>query len=320
MNRRKVLGLTAGAAMAMPLGLAAQPAKAPLVGALVVGAPGSEQFWRLFRDDMRKLGYIDGQSVRYEFRSDQGQIARLSELAAELVQLKADVIVTWLTPAALAAKQATREIPIVMASAGDPVAAGLITSLARPGGNITGIGGMADLAGKCVELSHDLLPQARHVAALVNAPDPFSKVFLDKIQIAGKAMGTAIEPVLINNFAELEPAFAALGKAAPDTVIVQPSLPARRVAQLALRQKLPALGPARILAEEGGLMSYSGDAIDAYRKAASIVDRVLKGAKPSDLPVEQPTKFELVINLKTAKTLGLTIPSSLLQRADEVLE
>lgn len=175
--------------MAMPIGLAAQPAKVPLVGALVVGAPGSEPFWRLFRDDMRKLGYIDGQSVRYEFRSDQGQIARLPELAAELVQLKVDVIVTWLTPAALAAKQATREIPIVMASAGDPVAAGLITSLARPGGNVTGIAGMADLAGKCVELSHDLLPQAHHVVALVNAPDPFSKVFLDKISDRGQGYG-----------------------------------------------------------------------------------------------------------------------------------
>jgi putative ABC transport system substrate-binding protein len=208
-----------------------------------------------------------------------------------------------------------------MASAGDPLAAGLITSLARPGGNVTGISGeTSDLEGKCVELSRQLLLQARRVAALVNAPDPFSKAFLDKIQIAGKAVGTAIEPVLVNNPAELEPAFAALGKAAPDTVIVQPSLPASRAAQLALRYKLPALGTVRILAEEGGLLSYSGDSSDAYRKAASIVDKVLKGAKPPDLPVEQPTKFQLVINLKTAKALGLTIPPLLFLRADGVIE
>jgi len=182
MRRRKVLGQTAGMAMAVPLALAAQPAKVPVIGVLVVGATGSENFWRLFRDDMRKLGFIDGRTVRYEFRSDQGRLARLPELAAELVRLKVDLIVTWFTPAALAAKQATRDIPIVMALAGDPVAAGLIESLARPGGNVTGMSGMSsDLAGKCVELSRELLPQARRVAALVNTLDPFSKAFLDKI-------------------------------------------------------------------------------------------------------------------------------------------
>ena len=321
MRRREVLGLTGGMAMAAPLALAAQPAKVPVIGVLVVGVPGGEKFWRLFRDDMRKLGYIDGQSVRYEFRSDQGQLARLPELAAELVQLKVDLIVTWFTPAALAAKQATRDIPIVMALAGDPLAAGLVESLARPGGNVTGMSGMAsDLAGKCVDLSRELLPQARRVAALVNVPDPFSKAFLDKIQIAGKAAGIAIDPVLINNVAELEPAFAALEKAPPDTVIVQPSLPTRRVAELAIAHRLPAIAPAPRFTDAGGLLSYGADEADLYLRATNMVIKVLKGAKPADLPVEQPTKFEMVLNLKTAKALGLSIPTSLLQRADEVIE
>jgi putative ABC transport system substrate-binding protein len=292
-----------------------------LIGVLVVGQPGNEEFWRLFRDEMRKLGYIDGRSVRYEFRSDEGHLDRLPALAAELVQQNVDVIVTWFTPAAVAAKQATPDIPIVMASAGDPVAAGLITSLARPGGNVTGVSGMSsDLAGKCVELSRELLPQARRVAALINPPDPFSKAFLDKIQSAGKVAGIAIQPVPVNNIDELEPAFIALAKAAPDTVIVQPSLPSRRVAELAVRHKLPTLGPVRAQAEAGVLMTYSGDGADNYRKAASMVDRLLKGAKAADLPVEQPTRFRLVINLNTAKALGLTIPTPLFQRADDIIE
>lgn len=321
LKRRKMLGVTAGAAAFAPFATAAQPAKVPLIGVLVVGQPGSEQFWRLFRDDMRRLGYIDGQSVRYEFRSDQGQLARLPELAADLVRLEVDVIVTWFTPAAVEAKQATRDIPIVMASAGDPLAAGLVTSLANPGGNVTGVSGMtADLAGKCVELSRELLPQARRVAALANAPDPFSKVFLDKIQLAGKALAIAIEPVLVNDFAELETAFTTLKKTESDTVIVQPSLPTGRVAELAIRHKFPTLGPVRSLAERGVLLTYSGDSRENYRKAARIVDKVLKGSKPADLPVEQPTKFELVINLKTAKQLGIDIPPLLLTRADEVIE
>ena len=321
MRRRGVLGLTAGMAMVAPLALAAQPVKVPVIGVLVVGLPGGEKFWRLFRDDMRKLGYIDGQSVRYEFRSDQGQLARLPELAAELVQLKVDVIVTWFTPAVVAAKQATRDIPIIMATAGDPLAAGLVELLARPGGNVTGMSGMvSDLAGKCVELSRELLPQARRVTALVNAPDPFSKAFLDKIQNAGTGAGIAIEPVLINNLADLDPAFAALGKASPATLIVQPSLPTRRVADLAIAHRLPAMSPSRPFADAGGLLSYAPDEADLYLRATNMVIKVLKGAKPADLPVEQPTKFDLVLNLKTARALGLTIPTGLLQRADEVIE
>ena len=170
------------AAAAWPLAARAQQRKVPTIGVLVVGAPGSEQFWRLFRDVMREMGYVEGRSVRYEFRSDQGQMGRLPELAAELVRLNVDLIVTWFTPAALAAKAATRDIPIVMALAGDPVANGLVDSLNRPGGNVTGMSGVnAELGGKSVELIREMLPSAHRISALANAPDPFSKPFLEQI-------------------------------------------------------------------------------------------------------------------------------------------
>jgi len=321
MKRRDLLALLGGAAAFWPFVGAAQQAKMPTIGVLVVGAPGSEQFWRLFREDLRALGYVEGQNIRFEFRSDEGQASRLPELAAELVRLKVDIIVPWFTPAALAAKRATHEIPIVMAAAGDPIATGLVESLARPGGNVTGMAGVgADLAGKCVELIRDMLPSAHRVAALVNAPDPFSKPFLEKIQRGGAATGTTIDPILIHNTEELEAAFPAMEESRPDAVIVQPSLPTRRVAKLALKYRIPAVSFVRVIAEEGGLMTYSSPGADAYRRAAVFVDKILKGAKPADLPVEQPTRFELVINMKTAKALGLTIPPAFLARADEVIE
>lgn len=325
MRRREVLGAAAGMAMTAPFGLAAQPARGPanvpVVGVLVVDLAGSQKFWRLFRDEMHKQGYIDGQTIRYEYRSDEGQLARLPALAAELVQLKVDMIVTWFTPAALAAKQATRDIPIVMAVAGDPVASGIVGSLARPGGNITGMSGMTlETAGKCVELSRDLLPQVRRAAALINAQDSFSKAFLLRIEEAGRTAGIAIEPVMIGGHAELEPALAALEKAPPDVMIMQPSLPTRQVAQLALAKRLPVIAPARRFTEAGGLMSYSVGEMELYRQATAMVVKVLKGARPADLPVQQPTKFDLSLNLRTAMILGLTIPAALLQRADEVIE
>lgn len=325
MKRRKVFGLTACMALAAPFGLvtklAAQPAKIPVIGVLVVAAAGGERFWRQLRDDLRKQGYIDGQTVRYAYRSDEGQLARLPGLAAELVQLKVDVIVTWFTPAAVAAKQATRDIPIVMGVAGDPVASGLVESLARPGGNVTGLSGMSlDTAAKCVELSRELLPQGRRVAALINAPDPFSTAFLQSLQNAGRIAGVVIEPAIIDGPADLEPAFAALATARPDVVIVQPSLPTQRVAELAIARRLPAIAPARQFARLGGLMSYAVNEANLYQLATRMVVRVLKGAKPADLPVEQPTKFDLILNLKTANALGLTVPAAFLQRADEVIE
>lgn len=321
MRRREVIILLGGAVVARPFAAHAQQPKVPTVGALVVGSPGSEQFWRLFRESMRDLGYIEGQNIRYEFRSDDGKINRLPELAAELVRLKVDVIVTWFTPPALAAKQATREIPVVIALAGNPVENGLVESLDRPGGNVTGMSGVAaELASKSVELIQELLPSARRVAALANAPDPFSRPFLEQIRLGGQATGVAIDAVMIRGAEELEAAFSAMEQKRPDAIIVQASLPARRVAELALRYRIPSVGIIRAFVEEGGLMTYSFAEADMYRDAAIYVDKILKGAKPADLPVAQPTKFELVINLKTAKALGLRVPPSLLGRAYQVIE
>jgi len=320
MRRRDFITLFGGAAAAWPLAARAQQPKVPTIGALVIGNISPEEFWREFRQGLRDLGYVEGQNIRFEFRSAEGQINRLPELAAELVRLKVDVIVTWFTPTALAARRATREIPIVMAETGDPIGTGLIASLPQPGGNVTGLASVAaELAGKSVQMIRDMLPSVRRVTALANATDPFSKPFLEQIQL-GEATGTTISPVRISSSDEFEAAFAAMEKDRPDAVIVQPSLPGKRAAELALKHRVPAVSVGRWFAEEGGLMSYSAKFVHLFRKAAVYVDKILKGARPADLPVEQPTVFELVINLKTAKALGLTIPISLLGRADEVIE
>src|SRR5438105_864028 len=296
MRRRELLALLGGAAALRPLArAAAQQPKVPVIGVLVVGSPGSEKFWRLFRQSMRELGYVEGQSVRYEFRSDEGQASRLPDLAAELVRLKVDLIVPWFTPATRAAKQATSDIPIVMAMTGNPVETGLVASLARPGGNVTGISNMgSEMAGKCVELTREMLPSAHRLVALANAPDPFSKPFLERVRLGGDATGMTIDPILIHAPEELDAAFAAMEKAPPDAVIVQPSLPTRRAAELALQYRIPAVSFVRAIVEEGALMTFGVVEADVYRRVAVFVDKVLKGAKPADLPVEQPTRFELV--------------------------
>jgi putative ABC transport system substrate-binding protein len=299
----------------------AQRPKVPTIGVLVIGNVSTEEFWREFRQGLRDLGYIEGQNIRFEFRSAEGQIVRLPELAAELVGLKVDVIVTWFTPTAVAAAKATQEIPIVMAETGDPIGTGLVKSLSRPGGNVTGIASVtAELAGKSVQLIRDMLPSARRVAVLANVTDPFSKPFLKQIQLGGEATGTAIKPIRINNNEEFESAFAAMERDRPDAIIVQPSLPSRRAAELALQHRVPAVSVPRWFVDQGGLMSYSAIYADLFRKAAVYVDKILKGARPADLPVEQPTRFELAINMKTAKALGITVPPTLLSRADQLIE
>ncbi|MBR0714064.1 ABC transporter substrate-binding protein [Bradyrhizobium liaoningense] len=319
--RRRDLIVFVGAASVLASFAAAQQPKMPTIGVLVVGSPASERFWRLFQQDMRELGYIEGRNVRYEFRSDAGQTSRLPSLAEELVRLKVDLIVAWFTPAALAARQATQQIPIVMALVGNPVETGLVASVAQPGGNITGMAAIgAELAGKLVDVVRELIPASHRIAALANVPDPFSKPFLQRVESDGAAAGVMINPVMIHSSAELDAAFSALEQETPDALIVQPSLPIRRVAELAVRYRIPAVSFVRDFADLGGLLSYGSDEADAYRKAATYVDKILKGAKPADLPVQQPTKFELVINLKTAKALGLTVPQSFLIRADEVIE
>jgi ABC-type uncharacterized transport system substrate-binding protein len=321
MRRRDLIAFVGAASVLASFAAAAQQPKMPTIGVLVVGSPASERFWRLFQQDMRELGYIEGRNVRYEFRSDAGQTSQLPSLAEELVRLKVDLIVAWFTPAALAAKQATHQIPIVMALVGNPVETGLVASVAQPGGNITGMAAIgAELAGKLVDVVRELIPAARRIAALANVPDPFSKPFLQRIESDGAAAGVMINPVMIHSGAELDAAFSALDQEPPDALIVQPSLPIRRVAELALRYRVPAVSFIRDFADQGGLLSYGSDEADAYRKATVYVDKILKGAKPADLPVQQPTKFELVINLKTAKALGLTVPQSFVIRADEVIE
>jgi putative tryptophan/tyrosine transport system substrate-binding protein len=320
MRRREFITMGSGV-VAWPIVALAQQPKVTTIGVLVRGAPGWEQFWDLFPETLRELGYTEGKNVRFEFRSDQGELSRLPELAAELVRLKVDVIVTWYTPAAIAAKQATRDIPIVCAICGDLVATGLAESLARPGGNVTGSTSLgAEISGKIIELIREMLPGAHQIAALANAPDPWSKVFLKQIEQAGQTTGIAINPIMIHSADELEPAFRAMERQRPDAIIVQPSLPTNRVAELALSWRIPTASAVSSFVRVGGLMSYYSVEADLYRRAAILVDKILKGAKPADLPVEQPTRFGLIINLKTAKALGLAVPPMLLAQANEVIE
>src|SRR6266851_762246 len=286
MRRRHFFSLV-GAAAVRPAAGSAQQRKVPTIGILVVGAPGSEEFWRLFRQDMRELGYIEGQSIRYEFRSDQGQANRLPELAAELVRLNVDLIVTWYTPPAQAAKRATLEIPIVMALAGNPVETGLVESLDRPGGNITGMAGAAaELASKAVELTKEMLPSARRIVALANAADPFSKPFVEFVRNAGAPTSFKVDARMVQGKNDLEAAFDEISKDPPDALIVQPSLPRRRIAELAIAQEIAAVSVINGFVEEGGLMSYAPSEAEIYRRAAAIVDKILKGTKPSHIPVE----------------------------------
>lgn len=319
-KRREFIALLGGAA-AWPVAARAQQPKMRTIGVLVHVVPGWQRFWKMFPAALHDLGYIEGQNIRFELRSDDGEISRLSELATELARLKVDVIVCWFTPAAIAAKQATREIPIVCALCGDMIGTGLVENLARPGGNVTGNSSLnAELAAKAVDLIRQMVPSAHRIGALANAPDPFSKSFLNQIQNAGESAGTEIEPIMINSAGELDAAFAAMGTSRVDALIVQPSLPTQRIAQLALRYRIPSGCAFRDFAYDGGLMSYFAGEAEMYRSAAVLVDKVLKGAKPAVLPVEQPTRFALVINLKTAKALGLDISHNLLVLADEVVE
>jgi putative ABC transport system substrate-binding protein len=297
----------------------AQQPKLPRIGILIPANP--EPFRNEFQQGLREHDYIEGQTIQFEFRSAEGKPNLLRGLADELVRLKVDIIVASQTPAVTAARQATSEIPIVMAPAGDPVGTGLISSLARPGGNITGLSSTtAELGAKTVELIRDVLPSTRRMAVLANAVDPFSRPFSELIEDGGRTLGIAIQTIKVRRVEEFDAAFAAMDKERADAVIVQPSLPRKPALDLALKHRLPAIGATPLLTREGGLMSYSGAQNDTYRRAAFYIDRILKGAKPADLPVEQPTRYELIVNLKSAKALGITIPTTVLARADEVIE
>jgi putative tryptophan/tyrosine transport system substrate-binding protein len=320
MNRRKFITVMGGPAV-WPLMAYAQEQKMRRVGALLIGNADMETFQNELRGGLRELGYIEGQNILFEFRSAEGILDRLPGLAAELVRLKVDVIVALYTPCGLAAKDATREIPIVLLT-GDPLGTGLVASLARPGGNITGLSMMAaETHGKLVELFRDMLPAIERVAVLTNAADPvFAKLVLEQVELASRITRLEIQPISVRGPDELEAAFATMVRERAEAVVIQGSLSTKRVADLALEHRLPAASLSRSFADVGGLMSYGADGPALFRRSALFVHKILQGNKPTDMPVEQPTKFELVVNLKTASALSIDVPLFFQQRADEVIE
>jgi putative ABC transport system substrate-binding protein len=319
MKRREFITLIGGAAIAAPFGASGQDAKVPRLGVLLVG--NREPFTREFGSGLRDLGYAEGRNIQLHVLTAEGKLAALADLAAELVRLKVDIIVASETPAVQAAKRATPEIPIVMAPSGDPVGTGLIASLARPGGNVTGLSAAtAELAGKSLELIREVLPSAKRVAALADPENSFTKPFLEQVHLAARGLAMDIDVVMMRGPEEFAASFADMANKRIDAAVVQPTLPRPPIVKLVQQHKLPAVSGNRAFADAGGLMSYAGSLADRYRNAAPYVDRILKGVKPADLPVQQPTKFELVINAKSAKALGITVPPTLLARADEVIE
>jgi putative tryptophan/tyrosine transport system substrate-binding protein len=329
MERRRFIEVIAGGLLVAPLSAEAQQAaKIARIGFLVLNMAAAAHPPEAFRQGLRDLGYVEGRNVVIEYRDAEGKPERLPALAAELVALKVDVILAAGETHALAAKQATKTIPIVFAVAADPVASGLVTSLARPGGNVTGLSVLApELVGKCLEQLKQAVPGVSRVAVLWQPGGHGERTDKDmrkEAEVAARALGVRLQLVEARGPADLDRAFSDMTKARAGALTVLPSAmlftERRRLADLAARNRLPAVYPAREYVDAGGLMAYGANVADLFRRAATYVDKILKGAKPAELPVEQPTKFELVINLKTAKALGLTIPPSLLQRADEVIQ
>jgi putative tryptophan/tyrosine transport system substrate-binding protein len=327
MDRRRFLLTSLAGALAAPLAAEPQQAgKVSRIGYLSAGAlPTYPTFENAFREGLRELGYVEGRNIALEYRWAEGKYERLPELAAELVRLKVDVILAVSTPAAQAAKAATRTIPIVFTLVADPVASGLVSSLARPSGNITGLPSLSsEIIGKQLELLKETVPRVSRVAILQN-PDASSHPFMVREAAgAARALGVQLRVLGARNPNDLHAAFTAMTGDRTEALLVLADPFFRthgaRIADFAAKSRLPSLSGEREQTEAGGLMSYGLSRLDMFRRAAIYVDKILKGAKPADLPVEQPTKFELVINVKTAKALGLTIPPSLLARADQVIE
>ena len=326
MERRSFLGVVAGGVLARPLAAAAQPAGSiQRIGWLGLNS-APNPFYDAFTRGLRELGYVEGRNVVIESRWADGKAERLPALAADLVRLRPDVIVTAAQAASAAAKQATGTIPIVMVNVTDPIGEGFISTLAKPGGNITGLTYAAteEQSGKLLQLIKEAVPRLARVAVLMNAAYPAMASKQRPMEAVAPTLDIDLQWVLVQTPNEIESSFASIIKRRAGAVVVvgDPLIFAhrRQVIALADKHQLPAMYMDRVSVEDGGLMSYGSDTKDTYRRAATYVDKILKGAKPGDLPVEQPTKFELVINLKTAKALGLTIPPSLLQRADQVIE
>jgi putative tryptophan/tyrosine transport system substrate-binding protein len=326
MRRREFLGVLGGAAIAWPVAARAQQAgKVPTIGYLGGGGPTSQRAWvDAFVQRLRELGWIEGRTVAIEFRWGEGRAERYAEIAAEFVRLKVDVILAGGTEAAIAAKQATSIIPIVFPTAGDPVGSRLVASLARPGGNVTGLSNLGTgLAAKRLELLREVFPGLRRLAVMINTDYSGGVTERDEIDAAARTLGLEIVPLPIRRVEDIAPAFEGLkGRAEAfyttgDSLVNTHRL---RINTFALAARLPTMFPQREYVEAAGLMSYGATFPGLNRRAADFVDKILRGAKPADLPVEQPTKYDLVINLTTAKALGLTIPESFLLRADEVIE
>jgi putative tryptophan/tyrosine transport system substrate-binding protein len=325
MRRRDFIGLLGGTAAVWPLAARAQQPAMAVIGFFGTGTPSSWGQWTpAFLNRMRELGWIEGRNVRIEYRWAEGRSDRYDEIAAELVRLKVDVIFTQGTPSVLAAKRATSVIPIVFASAGDPVGNGLVENLAHPNGNVTGLSAQAtDSAPKRLELLREVIPTLRTLAIMANAGNPFSMLEVGEVQVAARKLGLNTATSEIRRAEDIALAFDAIkGRAEALFISTDPLLIANlvRINALAQSAQVPTIGSWREFVDAGSLMSYGSHVPDQFRRAADLVDRILRGTKPGDIPVEQPTKFELVVNLKTARAIGLSVPPSLLARADEVIE
>ena len=324
MQKRQFITLLGGAAVAWPLGARAQQAgRLPTVGFLGADALSWGPWTAAFVARLRELGWIEGHTVAIEYRWAEGRPERNAEIAAEFVRLKVDVIVTFGT-AVPTVKRATTVIPIVFAVAQDPVGGGLVTNLARPGGNVTGLSIQAtDVAGKRLQLLREVVPRLRRLAIMVDFNTPQSVLEMGEVQAAARALGIEVTPLAIHRAEDIAPAFEALKSQADGLYVVTAALVnanRTRIITLALSARLPTIFNTRDLVQAGGLMSYGPNYLAQFRHTAEYVDKILRGTKPGDLPVEQPTKFDLVINLTTAKALGLEVPPTFLASADEVIE
>jgi putative tryptophan/tyrosine transport system substrate-binding protein len=323
-SRREFIILLGGAATAWPLAARAQQVRLPTIGFLGAATPSVWAPWiAAFEQRLRELGWIEGRTVAIDYRWAEGRSERYAEIAAEFVQRKVDVIVT-VGSAVPVVKQATSVIPIVFALAADPVGAGLVASLSRPGGNVTGLSNQqSDLASKRIELLREILPNVRRLAILANVDHSESVLEMDEVQNAARGFGIEVVKLEIRRALDIAPAFEGIKHQADALYVVVSALIASnrmRIMTFALSARLPTIINIREYAEAGAMLSYGPRIPDLWRRAADYVDKILRGAKPADLPVEQPTKFDLVINLTTAKALGLTVPPTLLARADEVIE
>jgi putative tryptophan/tyrosine transport system substrate-binding protein len=324
MRRRQFIAAVGGAA-AWPVVARGQQPTTPVIGVLSPEVSTMSAVEGL-RAGLRELGYVDARNVRFEYRWAQGRFDRLPDLAAELVRLNVDVIIAFVTQASLAAKRATATIPVVMVGVADPVGVGLIASLSHPGGNVTGTSSVAaDIVGKQLELLKETTPKDSRVAVLWNpANSVFQSLQLKQAEASARTTGVEIQLLEARAPNEFDAAFAALGREAVRALLILTdplfAIHTKELVELSANKRLAAITGVRAFADAGGLMAYGPSYFDLYKRAAAYVDKILKGAKPADLPVEQPTKFEFIANLKTAKTLGIDLPKSLLARADEVIE